>query len=121
VKRAGKGAVAQSAPGSETGMAGGASVERSRPGRSPPRHISSQEALENTRELLAAKQARTRRPPAWQEHDTAAHAKMAKSGFESESARDRAVELHQDEMRLQANEGGISDRDHHQQGRRDNR
>jgi len=77
--------------------------------------------MENTRELLAAKQAKARRPPAWQEHDTAAHATAAKSGFESGSARDRAVELHQDEMRLQANEGSISDQDRHQQGRRDNR
>ena len=77
--------------------------------------------MENTRELLAAKQSRARKPPAWQELDTSAHGKVAKSGFESESARDRAVELHQDEMRLQANEGSISDRDRHQQGRRDNR
>lgn len=78
--------------------------------------------MENTRELLAAKQAKARMPPPWQEHDTAAHSKVAKAGgFESESARDRAVDLHQDEMRLQANEGSISDRDRHQQGRRDNR
>ena len=77
--------------------------------------------MENTRELLAAKQAKARRPPPWLEHDATPHGKAAKSGFESESARDRAVELHQDEMRLQANEGNISDRDRHQQGRRDSR
>jgi len=77
--------------------------------------------MDNTRELLAAKQARAHRPPPWQDHDTARHAHGGKPGFESAAARDRAVELHQDEMRLQATEGSISDRDRRQQGKRDSR
>jgi len=98
--------------------ADGASAESN---QAAPHHITSQEAMENTRELLAAKQARARKPPPWQEHDATRHGNVAKSGFESESARDRATELHQDEMRLQANEGSISDSDRRQQGRRDSR
>jgi hypothetical protein len=114
--RAGKGR----GPSSATRDADGASADSSTDGVAQ-RHITAHEAMENTRELLAAKQSRARRPPAWQELDTTQHFKAGTPGFESEAARDRAVDLHQDEMRLQANEGSISDRDHQQQGRRDSR
>lgn len=110
----------QPSGGGEGGSNGG-DADSGSDGHAAPKHITAQEAMENTRELLAARQAKARTPPAWQEHDTSGHGKVAKSGFESGSARDRAVELHQDEMRLQANEGSISDRDRHQQGRRDSR
>jgi hypothetical protein len=112
----GKGKASTSERGSSEAMA-----DSGADGRAAPKHITAQEAMENTRDLLAAKQARARKPPAWQELDHTQHAKAAKPGFESEAARDRAVELHQDEMRLQATEGSISDRDRHQQGRRDSR
>jgi hypothetical protein len=107
-------------PSSQTRDVDGASADSSGDGVTQ-RHITAHEAMENTRELLAAKQSRARRPPAWQELDTTQHFKAGTPGYESEAARDRAVELHQDEMRLQANEGSISDRDHRQQGRRDSR
>lgn len=87
----------------------------------PPSHITPEQALENTRKLLAAKQANARKPPPWQEHGDNQAVPVPKPGFESESARVQALELHQDEMRLSAIEGSISDRDRRQQGKRDSR
>lgn len=88
--------------------------------REAPHHITPEEALENTRSLLAAKKARDRQPPPWQEPGVP-HPSEAKGGYESDSARDKALELHRGEAGLNAIEGGISDRDHRRQGKRDSR
>jgi hypothetical protein len=89
--------------------------------RTTPYRITQEEALDNTRTLLAAKQARARKTPAWQAHDTQSPGNVPDPGFESNSARDRADELHQGEMRLNANEGAISNQDRRNQGKRDSR
>lgn len=91
-------------------------------GNATPHRITSSEALENTRKLLADKKAQARKTPAWQAHDDIhPPGHVPAPGFEPGSARERNDELHQEEMRLKANEGSVSDQDRHNQGKRDSR
>lgn len=91
-----------------------------------PHHITPEEALENTRQLLEAKQARDRQPPAWRQFD-AEHGQPAvdqaqgHGALEDDQARAAANRLHAAEIRLDANQGSVSERDRHQQGRTDAR
>lgn len=82
--------------------------------------ITPEQALANTRALLAEKQAHDRETPTWQRlgggDGGAQH-----EGFQSESARDRAAELHQGEMHLDAIQGSVSSSGRRRQGRRDSR
>jgi hypothetical protein len=82
--------------------------------------ITPEEALDNTRSLLAAKKVRDRQPPPWQEPGLP-QPNDAKGGYESDSARDRARELHQGEMGLKAIEADVAGRDQRKQGKRDSR
>jgi len=68
----------------------------------------------------AAKKARDRQPPPWQEPGLP-QPNDAKGGYESDSARDRARELHQGEMGLKAIEADVAGRDQRKQGKRDSR
>jgi hypothetical protein len=112
--KSGKAAKATSASGA--GAGGG------RAGVTTPYRISSDEALDNTRRLLAEKKARARKTPAWQAHDDIhPPGHVPAPGFEAGSARDRAEDLHEGEMRLNAREGAISDQDRVSQGKRDSR
>lgn len=85
-----------------------------------PRKITTKKALANTRRLLAQKQAQARGTPPWQalEHSPAG---MPHPGFQSDEARTKAGELHEAEMRLEANQGSVSTVDRHNQGKRDQR
>lgn len=77
--------------------------------------------MDNTRNLLEAKQAHDREAPPWQALDTHPHGATPKSGFQSEEAVEKSVELHAGESRLNAIEGSISDQDRPDQGKRDGR
>jgi hypothetical protein len=111
----------KASPGASTSGRRGSESADSSAARTTPYRITQEEALDNTRTLLAAKQARARKTPAWQAHDTQSPGNVPDPGFESNSARDRADELHQGEMRLNANEGAISNQDRRNQGKRDSR
>lgn len=104
-----------------SGGKGGETKSKKASARAVRHHITPEEALDNTRNLLAAKQLRARQAPPWQAHDTQSTGHVPDAGFESAGARDRAAELHDGEMRLDANKGSISAQDRHQQGKRDNR
>ena len=82
--------------------------------------ISREQALANTRELLAAKQQREQESPPWQTFDQGDGA-APQSGFQSDEARVKADQLHEDEMRLQGNQGSISSSGRRRQGKRDSR
>jgi hypothetical protein len=84
-----------------------------------PAPITPEQALENTRKLLEAKQAHARETPPWQEIGQPAH--VPEAGFQSDEARAKANELHESEARLQANQGSVSTVDRHNQGKRDAR
>jgi hypothetical protein len=85
-----------------------------------PRHITPEQALENTRKLLEAKREHDRQAPAWQQLD-GSHAPEAQAGYQSDEAAARATELHAGESRLQAIQGSIGTQGRHNQGKRDNR
>ena len=86
----------------------------------PRTDITPEQALANTQRLLAEKQARAHETPPWQEigHE-GSH--VPESGFQSNEARDQANHRHDDEMRLQGNQGSIGTQDRHAQGKRDSR
>src|SRR5207342_892486 len=107
--------------GASTGGKGGKVTAKKASTRAVRRPITPEEALDNTRNLLAAKQLRARQTPPWQAHDTQSSGHVPDAGFESAGARDHAAALHESEMRLDANKGSISTQDRHQQGKRDNR
>ena len=86
-----------------------------------PRKISPRQALKNTRALLEAKHERDRNPPPWQALGATHHTTVPHAGFQSDEARDQAVELHKGEMDLDAIQGNVSSRDRGKQGKRDNR
>ena len=92
-----------------------------------PHRITPEEALENTQELLEAKQERDREPPPWRELDTG-HGHSARDQATPErtmeqeaEANRRADELHRAEIRLKANQGSVNQRDRRRQGRTDAR
>jgi hypothetical protein len=87
-----------------------------------PAHITPEQALENTRALLAAKQEKAHETPAWQELGQAgAHGAQSATTFQSDAARDRAVGRQQEELRSQGNAGSSAATDRHAQGKRDAR
>jgi hypothetical protein len=83
--------------------------------------ITPEEALSNTRALLAEKQARDRKRASGRDRPYGAPVSVPHAGFQSGEARDKAAELHEGEMNLEAVEGNISDRGRRQQGKRDSR
>ena len=82
--------------------------------------ISREQALANTRELLAAKQQRIQESPPWQAFEQGDGA-APHAGFQSDDARVKADQLHEGEMRLQGNQGSISSSGRRRQGKRDSR
>ncbi|BDU17035.1 hypothetical protein [Lysobacter auxotrophicus] len=76
--------------------------------------------MANTHELLAAKQERDHQPPAWQQFE-ANHGHGGAPGAMSDSAAEKAKELHNAEIRLEGNQGHISSQDRRNQGKRDAR
>lgn len=98
-----------------------ATVGARKPARATkPRKITAQQALANTRELLAAKQKHDQEPQPWQALDPE-HGHQPNEGFQSASAAAKAEELHAAESRMQGIQGSISTHDRHNQGKRDNR
>src|SRR3546814_15073024 len=85
-----------------------------------PRRITPEQALENTRKLLEAKQEHDRQPPPWQQldggHDVGDH-----GGYQSGEAAAKAAELHAAESRPPAHQGSIGTRGRHDPGKRANR
>src|SRR3546814_20034524 len=85
-----------------------------------PRRITPDQALENTRKLLEAKQEHDRQPPPWQQldggHDVGDH-----GGYQSGEAAAKAAELHAAASRLQATQGSIGTQGPPAQGKPDNR
>ncbi|QQQ03258.1 hypothetical protein JHW41_10005 [Lysobacter enzymogenes] len=86
----------------------------------PTAHITPEQALENTRRLLQAKQDAAREPQPWQQLDPG-HGHVPAPGPQSESAAHKAGELHAAESRMDAIQGSIGTQDRHNQGKRDNR
>lgn len=82
--------------------------------------ISREQALANTRELLAAKQQRDHESPPWQTFEQG-DGGAPHPGFQSDDARVKADQLHEGEMRLQGNQGSISSAGRRRQGKRDSR
>lgn len=69
--------------------------------------------------MLEAKQQQARETPAWQQIGSAGG--KGEVGYQSPEAAEKAQELHEAEIRLEGNQGSISTRDRHAQGRRDSR
>lgn len=114
-KRVGTGAAHDgSGPGS-SGVKPKTTRARSRTAITPER------ALDNTHALLEAKQQRERQPPAYLAIDTHAGTEQASPGFQSGTARSKALELHEGEIRMEAIQGSISTHDRQNQGKRDRR
>ncbi|MDH5823237.1 hypothetical protein QFW77_09590 [Luteimonas sp. RD2P54] len=84
------------------------------------RRITPEQALENTRALLEAKQEQARRPKPWQSVGGDA-ADVPATGFQSTGAAQRAEALHAAEARLSAIQGSVGTRDRINQGKRDHR
>ena len=111
-----------------TGVARKASTGKSRPAAKPAgndkgatHRITPEEALSNTRALLAEKQARDHARGSRKDRPYGASVSAPHAGFQSGEARAKAIELHEGEMNLEAVEGNISDRGRRQQGKRDSR
>lgn len=85
-----------------------------------PRGVSAERALENTRRLLEAKQARDRTPPAWQSLEPG-EGPAKRPGYQSPEAADKAHDLHAGEARMASIHGRMASHDRHDQGRRDHR
>ncbi len=83
--------------------------------------ITAKGALDNTRALLEAKQQRERQPPAYLEMDTQAGTEQPSPGFQSGTAKSKALELHEGEMRMEPIHGSISTHNRRNQGNRDKR
>lgn len=89
-------------------------------GATRPRRVSPTQALQNTRELLAAKQERDRTPQAWQSLDPAAP-HVPQAGYQSPDAAAKAQDLHAAESRMASIHGSMARRDRRKQGQRDHR
>ncbi|WP_257644223.1 histone H1-like repetitive region-containing protein [Luteimonas salinisoli] len=109
-KTTAKKTTAKKTPGKRAGTSG----SRRRQGITP------EQALENTRALLEAKQEQARRPKPWEAVGGDA-AGTPSAGFQSDGAAHRAEELHAAETRLPAIQGSIGTRDRINQGKRDHR
>jgi hypothetical protein len=92
------------------------------PGKKAPRkrRITPEQALEQTRALLEAKQAHDAEPRPWQDLPTGP-AVAGEPGFQSDAAARRAARLHAAEARIPAIQGSVSTRDRINQGKRDHR
>jgi hypothetical protein len=120
-KRAGKVAKRPAGTASATTARKGAAERPQRAtGRKKAPGITPEQALENTRKLLEAKQEHDRQTPAWQQLD-GSHAAIVHDGYQSDEAAAKATELHAAESRLQGTQGSISTQDRHNQGKRDSR
>lgn len=112
-------ASANAPPSAATPRGRGASRSRK------PHHITPEEALANTRELLEAKHARDREPPPWRQFDSGhgqtPHDQVTppRNAEQEAEAAAHAEQLHRGESRLDAIQGSISERDRHQQGKHD--
>jgi hypothetical protein len=84
------------------------------------RRITPEQALEQTRALLEAKQAHDAEPRPWQDLPTGP-AVAGEPGFQSDAAARRAARLHAAEARIPAIQGSVSTRDRINQGKRDHR
>ena len=73
--------------------------------------ITPKRALKNTRALLDAKQQRDRQPPAYLAFDSHAGTEQPGGGFQSASAKSKAKELHEGEIRMKPIHGSISTQD----------
>jgi hypothetical protein len=94
---------------------------KGRAGNGPSRKITPERALENTRALLEAKQARDRATPPWQQALGSDTGPEPAPEFESDEARVQATALHNAEIDLEAIQGNISSRGRRTQGKRDSR
>ena len=83
--------------------------------------ITPEEALSNTRKLLADKQARDRNRSSGPGRDAGESASARHAAFQSVESHDKVGELHEGDMELNAIKVNVSDRDRRQQGKRDNR
>ncbi|MDQ3206969.1 MAG: hypothetical protein M3Q40_10815 [Pseudomonadota bacterium] len=81
--------------------------------------ITPDQALENTRGLLREKQEKDEAPKAW--HEAGGAPPEGEPGYQSHAAAQRAQELHEGEVRLQANGGSIATHDRKHQAKRDKR
>lgn len=90
-----------------------------RSGNETSPRITPEQALENTRELLQEKHDRDEQPKPWQEG--ASSPREGAEGYQSHGAAERAQELHEGEMRLQANGGSVGTHDRKNQAKRDKR
>ena len=86
-----------------------------------PRKITPEQALENTRRLLAEKQQHDRETPAWQSIGHEGGHAVTHDGFQSDEARDRAVGRAQEETGSDGIAGSSASVDRHNQGKRDSR
>ena len=91
------------------------SQDKDQQGKDQQQSITPEQAMANTRELLE------RKNEAAQQQATQVQPGSDAGRYQDEQARAQAQELHHGEMRLQANQGSISTRDRHNQGRRDSR
>ena len=82
------------------------------------KRITPEQALANTRQLLAAKHEHDRQPQTWHQFDPN-HAPVPKPGFQSDAAASHAIDLHAGESRMKAIQGSISGQDRRHQGRQD--
>ena len=83
--------------------------------------ITPKRALNNTRALLDAKKQRDRQLPAYLAIDSHAGIQAPDSGFQSESAKSKAQDLHAGEIRMEPLHGSISTQGRKNQGKRDKR
>src|SRR5690606_8100013 len=86
-------------------------------GATRPRRVSPTQALQNTRELLAAKQERDRTPHAWQSLDPAAP-HVPQAGSQSPDAAANAQDLPAAESPRASMHGSMARRDRRKQGQR---
>ena len=112
-----KSAAARSATVSGAASAGGTSSSQA---TASGEALTPERALENTRQLLEAKQERDRTSQPWQSLDPAAD-HVPQPGYQSSQAASKAQELHAAEARLPSIHGSISTRDRLNQGKRDHR
>ena len=82
--------------------------------------LTPEQALENTRQLLEAKQERDRAAAPWQALDHAA-GPAPQAGYQSPQAAAKAQELHAGESRMAPIHGSVSTHDRLNQGKRDHR
>ena len=109
----------RSAASAKPRTAAGASVKPKTTRARSKAAITPERALANTHKLLEAKQQRDRQPPPYLAIDTHSGTEQTSPGFQSGTARSKALELHEGEMRMEPIHGSISTHDRRNQGQRD--